>query len=444
MLLILLGLSGGAALALLTYLASRWFLWGALLLMLCMAKKALTHEISPLTGSLYLEDGVAAVLMAAGIVRFVLLAALSGQKVRGSVALALACGAAFLAAVAQSVVRSFVAELPVIYYTFHTLALYTGGLCYGLSWFAAPRGTVLRQLSRAYVLPALFVAAVIVARLAFGPQALWLGRRAPQWVSFRVVGSDEALLLLEALLVCLAPVFLKGEALRARWALLAGVAAVLLLVLGHRSVWAAAIAALLWLGWASKRRALLLGAVALLAVLPAAWLLAPEDAPGAGVELRQHLATAVAEPLSAKSTLRWRVQGWESYLRVQAEQGALGVLFGAPVGTDYYYAAGASRHTSPHNWYVQVCAYFGLVGTLCWLLLFVTGLFNLRRPAAEAQVLGALCLVCGVFYVAYGVSPTHGLILGLSAAACGEASGAPAEGIADARLGVAHLPQPAG
>lgn len=432
----------GPVLSLLTYLASRWFLWGAFLLMLCAAKQAPTHEFSPLAGKVFLEDCVAAALLAAALLRVVVFPALSGRKMPGGVLFALLCFSGFLLAIIQSFVRGFWTTMPVTLYGLHMLLLYAGGVCYGLSWFRTPPATLLRQLGKAYLFPAVLVVLVVVLRWTIDPQLLALPDR--QVGTFRVVGASEALLILEALLVGLAPRFLKGGRVRLRHLLSVGAGGVLLVFLGHRSVWAATMAAVLWWAWVSKRRALLVGAIALTLTVTAAWILpgTKEDTATSSPGLRPYLARQASEPFGETSTLRWRYEGWESIMQIRAKSGPVNALLGAPFGTDYYYAAGMTHAASPHNWYVTVLAYFGLVGMALWIPLFLMGLLNLKCPDPERRVFGAVCMVCGIFYVAYSVCVTHGLLLGLACAAYAGAPSSRRERLKNADIRFAHLPQP--
>ena len=240
----------------------------------------------------------------------------------------------------------------------------------------------------------------------------------------RVVGSNFALVIAQALLLGLffGAVRLGAEA--ARWLsplLLAGT-----LVLQHRSVWLAAIAGvLLSLLLARAQRVplwqqlVLAGAVAFTAAAPVVFNQALSD----------QVQSSASRALAGQGTVQARFANWRATLEQWVGDGprsiALGRLPGSDTVRSVVTASGGTLRIAynPHNYYVSALTSYGVLGaaTLAWVVLWVLGGLWRRARAhdEEAPVSAALLVLLGmqwVYYVAYTVDYLQFALLGVALA----------------------------
>lgn len=224
----------------------------------------------------------------------------------------------------------------------------------------------------------------------------------------RPVTAPGALLLAEALLLVLARS-------RNRYRALVSAAALggTLLVLQHRTVWIAALAALLYLtavALRGDRRARLAALVAAGAVTVAAL-----TAFLTGTAQRSAVAVSAENVAAADNTFIWRVTGWRELL--QAPTDVTKVVFGDPFGSGFRRVISGQLVTvSPHSQYVETLLRFGVVG-----LALSVGVFLLAwrgAPAAAGTIgaspaaLRALLMVAALYGIAYRLDPLQGLLIG--------------------------------
>lgn len=231
---------------------------------------------------------------------------------------------------------------------------------------------------------------------------------------YRVLGAAETLLIAELGIVAL----LYAVVQQRRWAriLLITVAFGGVLVLQHRSVWVATAAALLVVFLYTLRRtpstwfATAIVAASLLAIV---YFLVPS-----GSSLPAALHEWVTEPTRERSTLEWRVQGWEDLLLELTSNDAIDWTIGSPIGRGYdRFVRGGLVSVAPHNFYLQVLLRLGVVGLA--LLIFVyarivaLSVRQIRSSRMTSLTALALAVAQIAYFLPYGASLAQGAIAGL-------------------------------
>jgi hypothetical protein len=198
--------------------------------------------------------------------------------------------------------------------------------------------------------------------------------------------------------------------------------AIVVLVLQHRSVWAAAA-----VGYAAI---LLQERDHMARRLP--WLIGLCLA--AGVSITAALEMGVLDRLAAtlwestisvgdsRSTATDRVFGWEALIDDWIASSPSTVLFGYPYGTSYRRVVDrVVVEYSPHNFYVQLLLRTGVVGTVLFLVATLMamchGLFARVESESEHLLqrgLGVVLLASMVYYVPYQGFYVHGAVTGLA------------------------------
>lgn len=237
----------------------------------------------------------------------------------------------------------------------------------------------------------------------------------------RTLPSDEAIIVGQAFI---AAIYLQlVERRSAWWWASAGVLGGLCFALQHRSVWVATAAGLAWLALRTFR------------LLPERWLgfgatagvalcLIMVAAPTSLVESAHKMATNnVQEVQSEDSTWAWRVEGYnEAIARLLASE-PLDILIGPPAGS-IATSNGSQASMAIHSRYIDVLAYYGIVGFTVLLLWF--GMLARRvgwpakslhgRPVSDhvgTVLLEALLLSEMVYLLAYYGTILQGSLLGL-------------------------------
>jgi hypothetical protein len=128
------------------------------------------------------------------------------------------------------------------------------------------------------------------------------------------------------------------------------------------------------------------------------------------------LAESVAEATSGKSTLTWRVEGWDQLISSHDSPSQL--VFGGPAGEDWSRTiSGVVVNVSAHNEFIEAYLRFGLPGAV---ILGLIGLLVWFRRAdvgpacgLTVQAVGLLLLTQLVFGMAFGLDAAQGVIGGV-------------------------------
>jgi O-antigen ligase len=229
--------------------------------------------------------------------------------------------------------------------------------------------------------------------------------------AMRVVHSNAALLMAQVAVVA---VFFAGSSLVSPWARMVAPALVAAtLALQHRSVWLAAlVAVLVSLVLARKARTSFWQSVALIAggatVVGVTLVLSPS--------LRSEVTASAARAVQGQGTVAARVDNWQAVLADWYASGPAVIALGRPPGSDKWRVVQADEGDrylvthGTHNHYVDLLQSHGVLGLTLWLWVVgavVVGLWRHRLThgadrAAPAALL-AMILSQLVYYVAYNV-----------------------------------------
>lgn len=249
----------------------------------------------------------------------------------------------------------------------------------------------------------------------------------PFWLS-RGLGSAESMVLHNGELVTARPLVAAGAlvivqaailAIAIRWpprgwapyAAVACAGAVLLLQ--HRTVWVAGIAAAIaaFFGWA--HRAGRSGDRLVLAALGVALLLLPLA--GWAFSRSEPLVRSAKEVTYGKSTFTWRETGWRELLEAHHSPSALAI--GEPSGTSYSRRIYRTQvDASAHDGYLETYLRVGIPGLL--ILLWLGAMLWLRRGRISAstgldtQTIGLLLLTQALFSVTFCLDAIQGIVAG--------------------------------
>jgi hypothetical protein len=318
--------------------------------------------------SVYAEDGVLALLLAAVVAR-----GLRGARLAGpSAALVGIAALAGLSAVRGLLLHDLSEVLNEARQTLYFLA----AALYVASWRATPD---LRDR---------------VARYWYALAAFLVGLAALRWL-----------------------IVLGGLPLR--WKRFAVVLGMAVLVLQHRSVWAALLAgaALVAVQQRQVRRLAVPLGLAASAALAVSLLFAPEPPPRAALE----------EGAASTDTFEWRVEGWRVLLRDSGPQGPVEALAGRPYGTGWerrLASVGYTTDVAPHNFYVELGLRTGLLGLGLLLFAYLRALGILTRAADHTLV--AVLAIQLLYFVPYAPGIEQGALLGLALAAARREAPVPA------------------
>lgn len=230
----------------------------------------------------------------------------------------------------------------------------------------------------------------------------------------RPVPAAAALVLAQSAVLLLFPLgsgspALPTRARAARWVPALALAFTVIL-LQHRTVWAAA-AAMALAGWAlrpTRAGRAVSGAVVAVAVC----LAALANAYGAFGGVGGTLAASAGEAQNSHSTFTWRVVGWQDLLH--APRSLVQWLIGAPFGSGYQrLIAGHLVTVSPHDYYLHVGLRLGLVGLVLLLVVYALAWRQLSQRGPGVLALRVMIIGQLVFFVAYPAFPEQGVLLGL-------------------------------
>ncbi|MBA4384899.1 MAG: hypothetical protein C0410_09190 [Anaerolinea sp.] len=194
----------------------------------------------------------------------------------------------------------------------------------------------------------------------------------------------------------------------------------LILVDSHRSVWVAAIVALLALIWLKeiKLPRLPLYILPLFFVVVIVWIVATHG----GLNVFEYLLTRGSEiiaPEAQAGTAAWRLAQWGLQMQVFSGSPVTGIGFGG-----YWEVSGVS----PHNVYVQTLVKLGSIGLILYLAIALRIFFSMRswiirhrtfQTSDMAIVVVALVvlLTSHAFYGFYAFEEYSWLFIGLGIAA---------------------------
>lgn len=323
----------------------------------------------------------------------------------------LGCGLLLLS-VSLAVARGLMLfDLQQVFNEFRSFFYFLAGLAFAVVLFAdrlPPRraGVMLAGLS-------LFLAALAVVRLGAGGAGTSQGRilSTGEYVDARAVDAATALLIAQGLWLVLLMTSKRVAPIKTQLSL---ALAALVVVLQHRSVWAATASGVAATFMASpvlrravvKRLALIVGLFALLGVVLVAGEL---RSVGEGV------AASAQDVLKERNTLTARVDGWRLLLGDSRLLTPEGLLVGLPMGSGYYRTvAGQVATYSPHNFYIQLLLRGGLVALVGLAMIVAGSLRNYDSHRTEAVAALGIIVSTGVFFMAYGPAHEQGIFLGVA------------------------------
>lgn len=194
------------------------------------------------------------------------------------------------------------------------------------------------------------------------------------------------------------------------------------IALGHRTVWVATLAglgAIWWLAGRHRRgsRAGVLVPIGIGAAVVMAFLvLAPKSI------VTHELERSVTEAQQKNSTLAWRVDSWTSLVRDWARSGPLVWPAGKPFGTDmrrYIESQRIEVTVSAHSHYVSLLVRGGLIALFAYVAAQVITVRRLLTRQVEvppwlgAELLAVFMLVNMVYALAYGPDYMHALFMSM-------------------------------
>jgi O-antigen ligase len=197
------------------------------------------------------------------------------------------------------------------------------------------------------------------------------------------------------------------------------------LVLQHRSVWVAGMAAVFATALSGARRHF--GAIAFGGVV-VALLIVVLSALGIGGSLFGEVSRSAARAVQGADTAQARLDTWQFALGKWWGGGPSAWLFGLPFGTNMERVVVNSQGDAQkisfqsHSFYIQTLFSLGLVGLGSWLAFFAATGRRLLQQARSGtagvwpSLLFSLFVSQLAYYLTYGTSYEHGLLLGVCAA----------------------------
>ena len=200
------------------------------------------------------------------------------------------------------------------------------------------------------------------------------------------------------------------------------------LIMQHRTVWAAAVVCLILLfgrlGTLLHRPVWLTGAVAGAAVVLAFVSL------DASSPIATSIRESISEPTQARSTFEWRVSGWQQLVLDDNGPGSVrDTLLGS-----HPFGAGLRRRVdgevinySAHNYYVDTFMRMGAVGLAALLFWYGTVLWKIRLARWTSStllqdwrvVMTSILVAQLVYFIGYGADYGQGVLLGVAMSLAG-------------------------
>lgn len=272
---------------------------------------------------------------------------------------------------------------------------------------------------------ALYVSALALALLAIyrwissavGEYGFWYDPHTP----LRVLDASATFVIAIAMLPGLA-MWLGLNDRRVGMMFVAPLLLLMVIGLGHRTVWVATLASLGAIWWLAgrKRKGNKAGLLVPLGmgsmVLAALFVLAPSST------VTYELERSVAETQQKNSTLAWRVDSWKSLVSDWAAGGPLVWPAGKPFGSGnkrYIETQGMETNVSAHSHYVSLLIRGGILVLFAYVAAQIVTLRRLlTRPVTSPSWLGgesmALFIIANMVYaIAYGPDYMQALFMGI-------------------------------
>ncbi|MFA5240828.1 MAG: O-antigen ligase family protein [Sulfuricella sp.] len=264
---------------------------------------------------------------------------------------------------------------------------------------------------------------------AMGATGDWFDPHAP----LRVLDAGATMVIAVAMLPGLA-MWMKLNAPRQAMMFTAPLLLIVVMVLAHRTVWIATLAALGVAWWLAGRRRkggsaglmvpLAVGAL----VLGAVFTLAPNST------VTHEFERSVAETQQKNSTIAWRLDSWKSMVDDWVAGGPLVWPAGKPFGSGnrrYIESQGMETNVAAHSHYVGMLVRGGIVVLFAYFAVQIVALRRLlSRPVAAPDWLGgelpALFIIAGMVYaISYSPDYMQALFTGLAYALAQQAGPMP-------------------
>jgi O-antigen ligase len=208
-----------------------------------------------------------------------------------------------------------------------------------------------------------------------------------------------------------------------------------MVVLGHRTVWIVSLAALGAAWWMAGRKnngggqaGFLLPLAMAVLILGALFVLAPKST------VTQEFERSVAETQQKNSTLAWRVDSWKSLIDDWVAGGPLVWPAGKPFGTSnrrFIESQGMETTVGAHSLYITLLIRGGLLVLVSYVAVQIVAVRRLlNRPVAAPDWLGgellAVFIIANLIYgISYSIDYTQAMFLGLAYAIAAQAGAVP-------------------
>lgn len=275
------------------------------------------------------------------------------------------------------------------------------------------------------VLGAFYFAAILMASLAIFRWGLCAAGEYGDWYDFhtplRVLNSAQAQLVAIGAVPGVA-MWMGLTKKRSLWMLLSPLLLLIVVILGHRTVWIATAAALVTTRWIAARTStdkpasllvpLLVGGI----LIGGVFVLAPEST------VSRELVRSVDETTQKNSTIAWRQDSWKATILGLVQAGPAVWPAGKPFGSDntrFIESQGMETHVAVHSHYVALLQNGGLVGIVAFLLAQFLAMKRLLIPDNKVldpigtKVFIPLLVLLLVYGVAYSLDYMQGLLMGL-------------------------------
>lgn len=198
------------------------------------------------------------------------------------------------------------------------------------------------------------------------------------------------------------------------------------LLLQHRSVWVATLAALVFLYIAVPQLRSRFLQYSFLGIMLITIALVPLYIFGGLDSIIDALGDSVEEALQSKgSTFTWRLQSTHELFMQWINGGPLVYLIGKPFGSGYeryLVDLGHTTNYSPHNFYIQLLLRVGLLGTIAVVVAYLIAIYRLwtcRKIDSTVTFIGfipfaAILISSLVFFYPYGAHFIQGVFLGIA------------------------------
>jgi len=238
---------------------------------------------------------------------------------------------------------------------------------------------------------------------------------------FRVVTSEQALILAQLFLLTAFLGFLHPSLIAFRW--LAGPLLLMVVVLQHRSVWLVLIAGV-WAALFIPSKTKVQRKNGMVAVLMFGLVMVPVALSGKFGAVSESVGASAYRAATLSDTAGERLYSWQSLIGKIVGGGPVTVTIGEPFGSDNtrYSSEGFSAKKisyQAHNFFVQTLLRTGVLGLALFLASLIFLFKNLNRLRQDpvqgefARALMVLAITQVVFYIPYGANYLQALLLGV-------------------------------